>query len=174
MNSFQRIRRESRLLGFFGLIVTFLLSLFFMLIGFVDVENEAGADRMRLIFGVCGAGLFLLFMRGGWMITGGARTHVFTVTEDEIEWGFMGDEKRIAIASVREFYWSDDDGFTFSIINQDGKRHYVPYIEHVIAYKKRGRLLAFLRRVHPQIPITGSIDSRTEQTAAEHGYPALP
>jgi hypothetical protein len=163
MNSFQRTKRDSRILGFVGLSIAFVLSVVFMLVGFVDIGSESGGDAFRIIFGVVGVGLFVIFIRGCWMATGGALIHVFSVSEDEIEWGFVGREKRLAMSDVKEIYWDDTDGFNFTITKTDGGRVRLPYIENVVSYKSRGRLLAFLRSTFPDIQISGSIDKRTEQ-----------
>jgi hypothetical protein len=116
------------------------------------------------MLGVC---LFVIFLRGCWMATSGALTHVFSVDGDEIAWGFVGREKRLAVSDVEEFYWDDTDGFTFLVIQKDGTRVRLPYIESVISYKSRGRLLAFLRSNLPTIRISGSIDKKTELEAGE-------
>jgi hypothetical protein len=167
MKSFHRTKRDSRLLGFVGLSFAFILSVVFMLIGFFDTEEISGFNAFRLIFGGVGICLFVIFLRGCWMATGGALTHVFSINGDEIEWGFVGREKRLSVSDVEEFYWDDTDGFTFLVIQKDGTRVRLPYIESVISYKSRGRLLAFLRSNLPTIRITGSIDKKTELEARE-------
>lgn len=172
MNSFHRIKRDSRILGFVGLSFAFVLSVGFMLVGFVDIESESRGDALRIILGVVGVGLFVIFIRGCWIATGGALIHVFSVNEDEIEWGFVGREKRLAISDVKEIYWDDTDGFNLTITKTDGGRVRLPYIENVVSYKSRGRLLAFLRSTFPDIQISGRIDKRTEQAAPEQPPPA--
>jgi hypothetical protein len=169
MNSFHRTKRDSRILGFVGLAFAFILSIVFMLVGFVDIENESGFDTFRLIFGVAGACLFVVFIRGCWMATGGALTHILSITEDRIEWGFIGREKQLELSEVEEIYWDDTDGFTFTITKKDGSRVRLPYIENVVPHKSRGSLLAFLRNVHPQIRLSGSIDKKTEQASGGNG-----
>src|SRR5687767_1879724 len=94
MQSFHRTKRDSRILIFVGLCTAFLLSVIFMLVGFMG-NRESGFDSFRLIFGIAGICLFVIFVRGGWMATGGALTHVFSINETEIEWGFVGREKRM-------------------------------------------------------------------------------
>lgn len=170
MNSFHRTKRDSRILGFVGLSIAFILSVVFMLVGFVESESESGGDAFRIIFGVVGVGLFVIFIRGCWMATGGALVHVLSISEEEIEWGFVGREKRLSMSDVEEIYWDDTDGFTFTITKADGKRVRLPYIENVVSYKSRGQLLSFLRSTFPDIRISGSIDKKTEQDAA--GQPA--
>jgi hypothetical protein len=96
------------------------------------------------------------------MATGGSLIHVFSVSEDEIEWGFVGREKRLAMSDVKEIHWDDTDGFNFTITKTDGGQVRLPYIENVVSYKSRSRLLAFLRSTFPDIRISGNIDKRTE------------
>lgn len=141
-----------------------------MLIGFV--ERESGAGAFQMIFGIAGVCLFVVFVRGCWMATGGALTHVFSVSKDEVEWGFIGREHRLAMSDVKEIYWDDTDGFNLTMTKTDGGRVRLPYIENVVSYSSRGRLLAFLRNTFPEIRISGNIDKRTEQDAA--GQPATP
>jgi hypothetical protein len=167
MNSFHRTKRDSRILAYVGLAFAFAMSVMFMLVGFVDIENEAGFDAFRLIFGIAGACLFVIVMRGCWMMSRGALTHVFSINGDEMEWGFVGREKQLATADVQEIYWDDTDGFTFLITRKDGSRVRFPYIQNVVAQNSRGKLLAFLRSAFPEIRITGNIDRKTEQDAAD-------
>ena len=101
------------------------------------------------------------------MATGGALTHVFSITKDEIEWGFVGKEKRLVVSEVEEIYWDDTDGFNFTITKKDGVRVRFPYMENVVSHKSRGKLLAFLRSTFPEIRVVGSIDKKTEQDAAD-------
>ena len=166
MNSFHRTKRESPILGFVGLAIAFVLSVVFMLVGFVDIESESSGDAIRVIFGVVGAGLFVIFIRGCWIATGGVFVHVLSISEEEIEWGFMGREKRLPMSDVKEIYWDDTDGFNFTITKTDGGRVRFPYMEIVVSGKSRGRLLTFLRTTFPGIRISGSIDRKTEQEAA--------
>lgn len=77
----------------------------------------------------------------------------------------MGREKRVSVSEIAQIYWDDTDGFTFVIHLLDGTRIRFPYIETVVSYKSRGDLLAFLRDTLPDVPITGSIDTKTEQAA---------
>lgn len=172
MNSFHRTKRDSRILGFVGLSFAFIVSVVFMLVGFVNFESESGVDPFQIVFGFVGVGLFVIFLRGCWMATGGALIHVFSVSDDEIEWGFVGREKRLAMADVKEIYWDDTDGFSFVITTTDGERVRLPYIENVVSYKSRGRLLAFLRSTFADIRFSGSIDKRTEREAAEQSSTA--
>ncbi len=165
MNAFHRTKRDSQWLSAFGLSIAFLLSLVFLLVGFIDLENESGVDTFRVIFGVVGICLFVVFIRGCWMATSGALVHVFSIDEEDLEWGFVGREKRVSVAEIAQIYWDDTDGFTFVIHLTDGTRIRFPYIDTVVSYKSRGDLLAFLRSTLPDIPITGSIDTKTEQAA---------
>jgi hypothetical protein len=165
MNAFHRTKRDSRWLSAIGLSIAFLLSLVFMLVGFIDLENESGFYLLRVIFGVVGICLFVLFMRGCWIATSGALIHVFSMDEDELEWGFVGREKRIALSEIAKIYWDDTDGFTFVVHLTDGKRIRFPYLQNVVSYQSRGELLAFLRSNFPAIPISGSIDAKTKQAA---------
>jgi hypothetical protein len=92
--------------------------------------------------------------------------HVLSIDEEEIEWGFVGKEKRMSISEIAAFYWDDADAFTFLILRKDGKQVRLPYMENVVSYKSRGALLAFLRSAFPSIQINGSIDIKTQQDAA--------
>lgn len=168
MSSFHRTKRDSRILGFIGLSVAFVLSVLFLLIGFASSEETSGIDGFRIIFGLLGASLFVIFIRGCWMATRGSIIHVLSIDEAEIEWGFMGKEKRLPISEVAEIYWDDTDGFTFLIARRDGKRIRFPYIENVVSRKSRGILLAYLRQDHPDIPISGVVDIGTEKDASYH------
>ena len=136
-----------------------------MLVGFIDLENESGFDTFRVIFGVVGICLFVVFIRALWIATGGALVHVFSIDEEYIEWGFVGLEKRVSVSEIAQIYWDDTDGFTFVIHLTDGTRIRFPYMVNVVSYKSRGDLLAFLRRNLPAVPITGSIDTNTERAA---------
>jgi hypothetical protein len=167
MNQFHRTKRDSGILVYVGLAIAFAMAVMFMLVGFVDIRNESGIDVFRLIFGIAGASLFVIVLRGCWMTSGGAFTHVFSINEDEIEWGFVGREKQLATAEVEEIYWDDTDGFTFLVTRKDGSRVRFPYIQNVVGHHSRGKLLAFLRSALPEIRITGSIDRKTEQDAAD-------
>ena len=149
----------------------FVLSVVFMLIGFLDIESESGSNAFRLIFGIVGACLFIVFIRGCWIYTGGTLTHIFSITEEEIEWGFIGKEKRLSMSEVDEIYWDDTDGFSFTITKKNGERVRLPYIENVIAPKSRGKLLFFIRSLFPEVSIAGCIDSKTEQDAALQSQP---
>jgi len=166
MKSFHRTKRDSRILGILGLSIALVLSVVFTVIGFVDIQNESGFGAVRLIFGVVGVCLFVIFIRGCWMASGGALTHVFSISEEEIEWGFVGREKQLSISEVAEIYWDDTDGFTFLITRKDGSRVRLPYIENVVCPKSRGKLLAFLRKALPGIRISGCIAKETERDAA--------
>jgi uncharacterized membrane protein YhdT len=165
MNAFHRTKRDSRWLSAIGLSIAFLLSLVFMLVGFIDLENESGFDTLRVIFGVVGICLFVLFMRGCWMATSGALVHVLSIDEEDLEWGFVGREKRVSVSEISQIYWDDSDGFTFVVTLTDGTRIRFPYMSNVVSYKCRGVLLAFLRSNFPGVPISGSIDAKTEQAA---------
>lgn len=166
MNSFHRTKRDSGILGYVGLAIAFVMSMAFMLVGFGDIGNKGGINAFQVIFGTAGACLFVVVVRGCWMTAGGALTHVFSINEDEIEWGFVGKEKQLATADVEEIYWDDTDGFTFLITRKDGSRVRFPYMQNVVGPKSRGKLLAFLRRAFPEIRITGRIEKKTEQDAA--------
>jgi len=168
MNSFHRTKRESRWLTFVGLSVVFVVSVAFMLIGFVGIGANSGIDVIRLIFGIIGVALFVGFFRGFWMTTGGAVTHVFSINDAELEWGLMGREKRLPVGELASVYWDETDGFTLMVTRKDGTRVRFPYIESVVPMKSRGQLLAFLRVVHPKIPISGRIHPQTEQDADVH------
>lgn len=167
MNSFHRTKRDSRWLGLIGLAFLLIFSLIFILIGFIDLENESGFYLLRAIFGMMGICLFVVFLRGCWIATSGALIHVFSMDEDELEWGFVGREKRIALSEIAKIYWDDTDGFTFVVHLTDGTRIRFPYLQNVVSYQSRGELLAFLRNHLPDAPITGNIDTRTRQAAGK-------
>ena len=85
MSSFHRIKRESKILGFVGLAFIFPFAIVFMLAGFLDIEEETRIDKLRVILGLAGIAMFLVFIRGCWMGVGSAITHVLSITHDEIE-----------------------------------------------------------------------------------------
>jgi hypothetical protein len=144
----------------------FVVSLVFTLIGFAGPGSRSDIDGIRMVCGVFGAALFLGFFRGLWMTTGGASTHVFSITDVEIEWGMLGKEKRLPMSELAAVYWDEVDGFTLVMTRKDGTRIRFPDIQTVVPLNSRGSLLAFLRMAHPTIPISGHIDPKTEQNAA--------
>ena len=73
----------------------------------------------------------------------------------------------MVLSDVEEIYWDDTDGFNFTVTKKDGVRIRFHYIENVVFYKSRGKLLAFLRSTFPEIRILGSIDKKTEQDAVD-------
>jgi hypothetical protein len=138
-----------------------------MLVGFIDLEKESGFDTFRVIFGVVGICLFVVFIRGCWMATSGTLIHVFSIDEEDVEWGFVGREKRVSVSEIAQIYWDDTDGFTFVIHLTDGTRIRFPYMVNVVSYNSRGDLLAFLSSNLPTVPITGNIDTKTRQAAGK-------
>lgn len=165
MNSFHRAKRYSRLLNIAGLSVLFVVSLIFTLIGFAGSGSRSDIG-IRMVCGAFGAALFLGFFRGLWMTTGGSITHVFSITDVELEWGILGKEKRLPMSELAAVYWDEVDGFTLVMTRKDGARIRFSDIECLVPLNSRGSLLAFLRMAHPTIPISGHIDPKTEQNAA--------
>lgn len=161
MESFQSIQRESRILGFFGLAVAFISSLLFMMLGAVSIDHAEGVQAFPLLFGLVGLAVFVIFIRGAWIAVGRPRHFIFSMDENEVEYGFMGNETKIAIPDIRHFYWDDTDNFTFSITCKDGSKHRMPYIETAVPHKRRPQLLAYLRSAHPDIPIRGCFHPST-------------
>ena len=166
MTEFHRTKRDSRVVGFVVLSFVLVLSMIFMLIGFMDFDGEGIGFRM--VFGFVGLAIFVLFLRGGWFLTGGGRVHVLSMTASEIEWGFMGDEKRLEVSEVSSFYWDDTDSFHFSIFRKDGKQVRLPYIETVVPHKSRGIFLAFLRNNYPENSVRGVFTKEVEKAAVNH------
>jgi hypothetical protein len=177
MKAFHRTKRDSRLLGMIGLAVLLVVAFFFMVVGISDIEQESGTSLLRILFGLGGVALFVVFIRGCWIATGGATVQILSIDEDKFEWGYMGREKELATSEIKEIYWDDDDGFTFVLRLKNGKRIRLPSIGVLIPQKGRGQLLAFLWAAHPEIPITGAINAQTQQAAraiAAAGSPEPP
>ena len=93
---------------------------------------------------------------------------MLSMTESEIEWGVMGEEKRLEVSEISSFYWDDTDGFHFSIFRKDGKQVRLPYIETVEPHKSRGIFLAFLRNNYPENSVRGVFTKEVEKAAANH------
>ena len=151
-------------MGFFALASVLVLSMFFMLIGFVRV-GEDGRPSMDLIFGVAGVALFLLFLRGGWMMTGRSPVHVFSMDHNKVVWGFVGKEQELDASEIDRIYWDDSDGFSFQMTMKDGRQVCFPYMANVVPFTSRPALLRFLRTSFPSIPINGHIDKKIEKAA---------
>lgn len=155
MESFQSIQRESGILGFFGLAVAFISSLLFMMLGAAGIDNPEGVRVLPLLFGLVGLAVFIIFIRGAWIAVGRPRHIIFSIDENEVEYGILGHQNKIAISDIRHFYWDDTDNFNFSITCKDGEKHRILYIETSVPHKRRPQLLAYLRSAHPDIPIRG-------------------
>ncbi len=97
---FHIVKRESLVLNILALIVTFLISTAFMAVGFTRSEDREFSFGL-LVFGVIGAGVFVLFMRGGWMLTRGRNIHVLSITKHQFTWGMLGKEKELLISEIR-------------------------------------------------------------------------
>ncbi|MGB0990938.1 MAG: hypothetical protein ACPG32_00540 [Akkermansiaceae bacterium] len=166
MKEFHRVKKDSRLVGFIGLGVVLFLSMFFMLIGFVGVD-ERGWNALSYIFGIPGVLLFGIFIRGAWMATKGAVVHVFSMDNDEIQWGFLGKEKSIPVRSVSSIHWSEVEGFGLLLNTSEGRIR-LPYIENALSVSGRAELLAYLRTNHRSIEIDGYIDPKTEKASGEY------
>jgi hypothetical protein len=162
MKSFHRTKKDSKILGVFGLSICLVLSLVFMLIGFHNTGSE-GRFSFELIFGLVGIVVFIIFVRGAWMMTGGSLIHVFSVDSSKLIWGFIGKEKELDITTVDQIYWDDSDGFTLMMTTKDGQQIRFPYIQSTVTHKSRSELLRFFRTAFPRITIQGNIDKRTEQ-----------
>ena len=133
-----------------------------MLIGFHTIGTE-GRASMELIFGIAGVAIFIIFIRGAWMMTGGALIHVFSIDSSKVIWGFLGKEKELDITTVEQIYWDDSDGFTLIMKTKSGQQIRFPYIESAVSHKSRSELLRFFRTTLSSISIHGNIDKRTEQ-----------
>lgn len=166
MDSFHRIKRDSPVPGFIALTFALLLSMVFMLIGFLRV-GEDGRASMDLIFGVPGVATFLLFLRGGWMMTGRSLVHVFSMDRNKVVWGFVGKEQELDASEIDRIYWDDSDGFSFQMTMKDGRQVRFLYMDNVVPFKSRPTLLSFLRTSFPSIPLAGNIDKRTKRAADE-------
>lgn len=165
MESFHCIKRESIILAVIGLIICFLLSSVFMLVGFYEL-GEKGHLSIEVIFGLAGLGLFIIFMRGAWMLVSGIHTHVFSIDRNQVVWGYVGKEKTLDMAQVRHIYWDDTDGFTLNMTTHEGELIRFIYAETVISINSRWKLLRFFNTTFPEIPIDGHIDSKTKEAAA--------
>jgi hypothetical protein len=160
--AFHRTKKDSRILAFFGLMFSLFLSILFMLLGFHRIGAE-GRASIELIFGIAGLALFIICLRGAWSMTGDALTHVFSVDQENICWGFIGQEKQLAIQDIAQIYWDESDGFHFVIITTYGERIRLPYMATVVSYQSRPVLLRFFRTTHPTIRIEGHIDKNSEK-----------
>ena len=116
MNSFHRTKRNSGPGVFIGLSIVCVLSVVFMLLGFANIEDLSGIKVTPLIIGLVGVALFVAFLRGCWLHLGGPITHVFSITDAEVEWGVMGREKKLPMDQIAEVYWDERDGFTLLLI----------------------------------------------------------
>jgi len=162
MNSFHRTKRESRVVAFIGLTFCLFLSLLFIFIGFHSLFTEDTAS-MELIFGIAGLVVFIIFIRGAWMISGCSLTHVFSIDKTKVTWGYAGKEKELPINSVKNIYWDDSDGFTLLMTTNKNEQIRFLYIENTISLKSRPALLEFLRNTLPHIPIHGDTHRTTKQ-----------
>ncbi len=164
MPSFHRTKRESRVLGFIALAVAFFLAMIFMLLGFYSTIEE-GRASIELIFGFAGLALFVICIRGAWMMTGRALIHVFSLDQHKVVWGFMGKEKQLDIQDVTQIYWDDSDSFQLQMTTKEGAQVRFPYIANVVGFKSRPELLRFFKTNLPAIPLGGHIDKATEEAA---------
>ena len=156
MNVFHRTRRDSRVLNLLALVFAFTLALIFMLLGVGALtlnEIDLFTRVLGLVFGLVGLAVFVVCVRGAWMMTNGAITHVFSVDEEFIEWGFLGKEVREPIKSLEGIYWNESDGLTCVLHFRDGRRVRLPYIENVLSHKSRAAFLGFMAAHHPSIPV---------------------
>lgn len=167
MTSFHRTRKESRILGFVGLTLALLISIFFMLIGFANIQTEKW-NPLQLVFGVAGLSIFVVFIRGSWMSASGAVTHIFNIDSEKVTWGFIGKEKSMMMKDVSSIYWDESDGFDLSLYSSEG-RIVIPYAQNIISHKSRATLLSYLIQNFPAIDIDGQIDKNTEQEAPNPG-----
>ena len=165
MDSFHRVKRDSRVLGVLGLVILFPLALFLTLVGTVAI----GRTQDFLFGGILtlfGLALFVLFFRAVWMMTGGGLVHVLSIDRETFEWGYRGKEQSLPMAEVRSIHWDDTDGFTFVVDLKDGKRIRMLFMESVVPAACRGRFLRFLRTNFPAIEIRGVVSPATERAAA--------
>lgn len=156
MNYFHRVKRDSRILGFIGLTLALTISLIFMLIGFIGSESEQGATLFPTIIGIVGICIFVIFLRGSWMATAGATTHIFSINETHIEWGFLGKEKQILLTDIAAIYWNETDGLTLNVNKTNGDLIRFPYIETIVSHKSRASLLTAIQNALPTIKISGN------------------
>ncbi len=153
------VKRESVFLGVIGLIVAFIIAVFFMGIGFIGIGSNS-YSWCQMIFGLVGIGLFILFMRGGWMMASGPYIHILSITEDQFIWGRLGKEKMLAISEIQSFYWHEfDRDLTFRINAKDGKSYRIISIENIVSLKNRPKFKAYLKNVHSKIPVSGNFEA---------------
>jgi len=119
IDSFRRAKRESRFLRFFGLSFVLLLSMCFMLIGAVSLEEPLSEAWFGQVFGLVGIALFIIFCRGAWMIASGTLTHLIAVDDKEFCWGFVDREKSINIEALKEIRWDESDGLQVALVSND-------------------------------------------------------
>ncbi len=163
MKIFHRTNRDSKINGFIGLSFCLFLSVVFMSLGFHSLA-EGEWSSFEVVFGVAGMAVFVIFIRGAWMMSGGSLTHVFSIDREKVIWGFIGKEKELNISEVKTIYWNDSDGFTMNMSKYDGSIIRFPYIETVVSYKSKGELLKFLRTTLSAIPIDGHVASEPNKS----------
>lgn len=99
-------------------------------------------------------------------------TLVFSVDEDGFEWGYLGVERKLPIASVREIHWNEwkgdsgDSDFSLTIKRQSGGFARIWTVGLLFSREEdRGQLLSYLRETFPAVPFKGSISRLTELSA---------
>lgn len=162
MESFHYTRRESRVLGVIGLSICFVLASVFMLLGFNDLL-EYGQMSGLLVFGVIGFGLFVIFMRGAWILCGGTKIYVFSIDPHTVTWGYVENERSQKMSEVMNIYWDDTDGFTFNMTTLSGELIRFNHMDWTLPYKCRWKLLRYLKKTFPSIAVDGHVDPRTQE-----------
>lgn len=162
MESFHYTRRESRVLNAIGLLICFVLASVFMLLGFNDLLEHRQMSGL-LVLGVIGLGLFVIFMRGAWMLCAGTKIHVFSIDPHTVTWGYVGNEKSQQMSEVINIYWDDTDGFTFNMTTSSGELIRFNHLDWAIPYKSRWKLLRYLKKTFPGIAVDGHVDPKTRE-----------
>ena len=149
---FYRVKRSSSILGFLGLIFAFFLSTIFLLVGIVGTTQ---GEYLTMVFGLIGAAVLVICLRGAWSLACGPCIHVIAFELDQITWGYAGKEKVLSISEVASIHWSIDmdNELHLSLRKRDGKRVCFYYIDTLVGRKDRPAFLEFLRNRYAMIPL---------------------
>ena len=147
---FQRTYRGSRVALCIGVVTGYLFSLVLLLfaaVGLTDPEFVA----MGVVFGLFGLIALVASVAGSWRLIKGPTVYFITLEPDEVIWGGVGDERRLAVSEIASIHYAvdtDSDSsvdLTFAFKTHAGERLPVRRIDRLVPRKIRPKLLAYLR-----------------------------